>query len=458
MQDNKKLYSLKKKISIITLSVIAFFILIFTITLCVRVYTLSNPKAEELSKLDEARFENICTTKYHQEIISPLYWDSPSKDLTIGAESSIMINIDNGDILFEKNADEIIPPASMTKLVVMYVVFQEIASGKISMDDIVPLPPESWAKNAPLHSSLMFLDQGQTVTLHELLLGLAVSSGNDAAIAIAHYVSGSVDDFVARMNKEIKDLGLTKTHFVEPSGYDEHNITTAREFATFARTYVTRYPQALTDFHSVKSFTYPKQNNLASWHKNDGNNHSITQYNTNKALGVIEGVNGLKTGFIYESGYNISITAERNGTKLLTVSLRGPGSNSTEGNMWRIKDAQTMLESAFSSIRTVSHPKLSPLTHPVIKGKESAVIVREAWVEPFTIPYNKEASSQPELTREIHITPVSAPLEIGEKIGTETYKAGNMVIAEIPLVSDRKIETANLFIQMIDSIAVKLVK
>jgi len=325
------------------------------------------------------------------------------------------------------------------------------------MDDIVPLPPESWAQNAPLHSSLMFLEQGQTVTLHELLLGLAVSSGNDAAIAIAQYVSGSVENFVVRMNNEIEVLGLTKTHFVEPSGYDEHNVTTAREFAAFARIYVTRYPEALTDFHSVPSFTYPKEQNLAPWHKNEGKDHSITQYNTNKALGVIEGVNGLKTGFIYESGYNISITAERNGTQLLTVSLKGQGSNGTEGNIWRVKDARTMLESAFSSIRTIPQPQFDAVSYPVSKGKESAIKVRETCTSPLTIPYDSQAATQPTLSRFINISPITAPLEVGQQIGTITYKTGDIVIAEIPLVADRKIKAANHFIIMIDSLALKFV-
>jgi len=450
--------SIKKQILVISVRSIIAILSMFCLLVITRIIILEHPKPQELSQLENARFTAVCASQYSKNIVTPLFWESPSKNVDIGAESAIMINTANGDILFEKNADEIIPPASMTKLVVMYVVFQEIANGNISMDDIVPLPPQSWAQNAPPNSSLMFLEQGQIVTLRELLLGLAVCSGNDAATAVAHYVSGSVDKFVERMNSEIKKLGLTKTHFVEPSGYDEHNVTTAREFASFARMYVTKYPEALTNFHSKKSFTYPQEHNLAPWHKNDGKEHSITQYNTNKALGVIEGVNGLKTGFIYESGYNIAITATRNNTQLLTVSLRGKGNNSTEGNWWRVHDASTMLESAFSSIKTVTPAKLDKQAIAVTGGKKSALFYAEATVTPLTVPYTPEDSTNTTLNRKITISKtLSAPIQIGQKIGTETYSLGNIKIAEIPLVADRTIVPSSRFMQFIDSIAVKFI-
>jgi D-alanyl-D-alanine carboxypeptidase (penicillin-binding protein 5/6) len=456
---DKKTIKKSKKILTIIVSIFITALVIFSILLGFRIFTLQNPKAQELSQLETARFNTICTTQYPRNIVNSLFWDSPTKNIDIGAESAIMINTANGDILFEKNSDELIPPASMTKLVVMYVVFQEIANGKISMDDIVPLSPQSWAQNAPPNSSLMFLEQGQTVTLRELLLGLAVCSGNDAAIAVAEYVSGSVDNFVERMNTEIAKLGLIKTHFVEPSGYDEHNVTTAREFASFARMYVTKFPEALTDFHSQISFTYPKERNLAPWHKNDNKEHGITQYNTNKALKVIDGVNGLKTGFIYESGYNISITAQRNGTQLLTVALSGKGNNSAEGNWWRIHDASTMLESAFSSIKTFLPSKFEKHTIAVAGGKKSALFYKEAWSSPLTIPYTPEDLSQQSVSRKITISKtLTAPIKTGQKIGTETYSLGNITIAKIPLVADRTILATNVFMQFIDNLAVKFIQ
>ena len=153
----------------------------------------------------------------------------------------MLIDTATGDILYEKNADTIIPPASMTKLFAMYVVDQEVSGGRFSYDQIIPIPEEAYACNMPPHSSLMFLGEGHVVTLEELLLGLSICSGNDAAYALAYAVSGSMDAFIDRMNQVAKDLGLTHTHFVEASGYSELNTTTPREMAAFCRIYINEH-------------------------------------------------------------------------------------------------------------------------------------------------------------------------------------------------------------------------
>ena len=255
---------MKKKIILIC----SFVLLLtgaFTGTFFLYVETVKNPKTIEITPEDIASFRESTQDRYPVPLLSELPYEDDFMELNLSCGAAILIDAETGSILYEKNADRVIPPASMTKLVVMYVVFQEIATGAISLDDIVPLPPESWAVNAPPASSLMFLGEGQTVTLRELLLGLAVASGNDAAVAVAHYVSGSVDSFIERMNLEMKKLGLEKTHFVEPSGYSELNVTTPREFATFARQYILRYPEALRDYHSQLSISYPQEKNLPSW-------------------------------------------------------------------------------------------------------------------------------------------------------------------------------------------------
>ena len=119
-----------------------------------------------------------------------------------------------------------------------------LEKGKIKLTDKIDLPPESWAKNAPPHSSLMFLGKDQNVTFEEILIGMNVVSGNDAAVAVAMCLFGTVENCIAKMNEVVKNLGLTKTHFVEVSGYSENNLTTAREFAIFSRSYITRFPES----------------------------------------------------------------------------------------------------------------------------------------------------------------------------------------------------------------------
>ena len=234
-----------------------------------------------------------------KELLQPLPYTLPELGINVGAESAILIDVSNGQIVYEKNADKLIPPASMTKLFAMYVVEQEVAAGRLHYNDIIPLPPECWACNMPPHSSLMFLGKGQIVTLEELLLGLSICSGNDAAYALAFAVCGSMEEFVERMNKVAAEAGLSHTHFVESSGYSEKNITTAREMAAFCRLYILEHPDSLKRFHSVPSFTYPKEKNMAPGDRYGAQDWSnglpekitmgITQENTNPLLGRMAG-------------------------------------------------------------------------------------------------------------------------------------------------------------------------
>ena len=149
------------------------------------VHSLVNPKDPmPLNTAQTELLEDTLNQNYpsRTKIVTPLPYKTIPADLFINAESAIIIDKDTGNILFEKNADMLIPPASMTKLVEMYVVFEAVANGEVSLDDTVPLPKESWAVNLPSDASIMFLAQGQSVTLRELLLGLAIASGNDASI------------------------------------------------------------------------------------------------------------------------------------------------------------------------------------------------------------------------------------------------------------------------------------
>lgn len=412
---------------------------------------LQNPNPSTLTTLDNARFANIAQTTFPRTKVLPLPWSPNSAgidtQLSINAESSILIDSNSGSILFEKNADTIIPPASMTKLVAMYVVFQEIETGRISLDDIVPFSPEAWAINAPPYSSLMFLSEGHIVTLKELLLGLAIPSGNDSAVAVADYVSGSMEAFIGQMNSEMEKLGLTQTHFVDSSGYHELNLTTAREFAIFSQMYVQKYPESLEMFHSVPQIAYPQEYNLPTWRK--GKDNPIVQKNTNPALGVIEGVTGLKTGFIPESGYNLSLTAERNGTEILSITMGGPGVGGNQGNKYRLEDAQTLVEYAFANFKTVQGESSVQLAFSVLGGSENALYGREAWSEAITVP-----STALSLTRTIDIPPfLQAPVVQGDIVGTVVYSVDGFVVQEVPLLADRNITQAGNIKSAIDALA-----
>ena len=437
-------------------------IIVACITLCcgsffLYVNGLQNPSAQELSPEETSIFQQVKDSLYPQSIVGPLPYPVTPAEFAVHSGSAILIDAATGSILYEKNADAIIPPASMTKLVVMYVVFQEIATGRISLDDIVPLPPESWAVNAPPQSSLMFLAEGQTVTLRELLLGLAVASGNDAAVAVAHYVSGSVDKFIERMNREMELLGLEKTRFVEPSGYSELNLTTPREFTAFARTYLSRYPESLEAFHSQATISYPQEHNLAEWHK--GKEQSIFQRNTNKLLEVLPGCDGLKTGFIYESGYNLSLTAQRGETRFISVTMMGPGTGSVEGNRYRVADGTTLMEWAFSCFATHFKAEIKPLAIPVLGGSKRSVTVAPLHTNPLTVPAllkdESPTTAAHSITAQINIPSyIQAPLQAGDVVGKITYSLGDIVLEEVPLLAVTSIDEGNVFKQLLDKLAV----
>ncbi|NLC92448.1 MAG: D-alanyl-D-alanine carboxypeptidase [Treponema sp.] len=298
----------KKQLIILISSVLFILIASFTSLVIVRQNNFNKiENSTELTEIEQNELNNIKQSKYktRNEILSELPYNLKKTTLDISAESAILIDQNTGNILYEKNADEIIPPASMTKLFVMYVVDEEISANRFSYNQIIPLPEESLACNMPPDSSLMFLGEGQIVTLEELILGLSICSGNDATYALAYTISGSMEAFIERMNTTAQNLELINTHFVESSGYSELNQTTAREMATFARIYLQKHPDSLQRFHSVRSFTYPKEQNMAEgdvYQAQDWSNGfprhitmGITQKNTNPLLGKLEGCDGIKT-------------------------------------------------------------------------------------------------------------------------------------------------------------------
>jgi len=373
--------------------------------------------------------------------------DRPKDELeqALGARSAILLDASTGEVLLEKNADEQIPPASMTKLVAMYTAFKAAAAGEITFDDVVDLPSESWAVNIPAGSSLMFLAQGQHVTVRELLLGIAIASGNDAAIALAFHVSGSVASFVDRMNAEMTRLGLTNTHFVEPSGLSELNMTTAREFADFARIYVEDFPEALKAFHSQTKLEYPMSWNLPAGSKET----PVIQYATNKLLGTLEGCDGLKTGYIRESGYNLSLTAERGGTRFISVTMGGPGSNSEAGSMIRSRDGSSLMEWAFNNYTTVKPEAIRPMDIPVWEGSQQGIEAIPAQSPSYTAP---RAFGGETVAHVVIPKSLIAPIEAGDVIGRVEYRLNGVAVHTVPLIADRSVIKADAVSATLDRI------
>ena len=470
-KQNRKTLSPGRLALHLTIAFVALLVLSFTAYTAERALNFKKTQtAAELTAEQTQNLSGLLLTQYapQYQTLKPLPYNIGTPALEVWAQSAILIDVSNGSILYEKNADTVIPPASMTKLFAMYVVEEEIAAGRFSYDQEIPLPPESWACNMPPHSSLMFLGKGQRVTMEELLLGLSICSGNDAAYALAYTVSGTMEAFVERMNLVASDLGLKNTHFVESSGYSELNQTTAREMAEFAAIYLRRHPDSLHRFHSVLSFTYPKAKNLAPGDKPAAQDFTqglpqkitmpITQENTNPLLGKLEGCDGLKTGYIDESGYNLALTAVRGETRFLSVTMGGPGSNAREGQAGRVHDGTELMEWAFKNFADYSlELKVHSYLVRSFNSSEKMLRLIPAFSdETFTMPYVTGSTMEENLDSvrvEVQLPDFCwGSVEQGSVQGKIVISAGDYILQEIPLVADRSLTKGNIFTAASDKI------
>jgi D-alanyl-D-alanine carboxypeptidase (penicillin-binding protein 5/6) len=358
----------------------------------------------------------------------------------IRCKAAVLLDATTGEVLYAKNPDEEIPPASLTKLMTIHLALQKVSRGELSLDEKIELPRESWWINQPPRSSLMFLAERQQVTLRELLLGLAVSSGNDAAVAVAFYASGSVEAFADDMNREARILGLTRTRFVEPSGISEHNITTALEYAQFCKAYINFHPEVTSELHSVREFTYPKAENYPDYWT--GKKDEITQPNKNNLLGSL-GVDGLKTGFIEESGYNIALTAEQNGTRYIAVLLGFPGTiSSRQAEQMRAEDGKLLLSWAFDNYKTVTPSMDSFPAITVWKADENTAEIIPMDSLNFTTQTNR--AELPHWAINID-EPIIAPIPAGTTVGNLVFYDIQGELKRIPMITKNTVVEGNIF-------------
>ena len=368
--------------------------------------------------------------------------------LGLNARAAVLIDAGSGAFLYEKNPHEQIPPASLTKLMTIHIAQRLAEIQGVSLDEPVPLPPESWAVNQPPRSSLMFLAQGQIVSLRELFLGLAIPSGNDAAVAVALNFAPTVAQFAALMNNEASRLGLRQTFFVEPSGIDEHNVTTAAEFARFCRAYIATRPENLHLYHTVPEFAYPKADNVTGTQKRRPG--TILQGNHISILSEFPGADGLKTGYIDEAGYNLAATAERDGTRFIAVILGVPADlGPRRGDRVRTEDAKKLLTWGYENFKTV-RMEAPPLQEAVIwKGAHNRLPLAPAAGLVWTIPANRGEGLALDVT---YLPGLTAPLPAGSKAGSFTLTDSGGILAVTDLVTTAPVEQAGFLKRLLHSI------
>lgn len=254
-----------------------------------------------------------------KSVIPPRPLTGSSADMHLNVRSALLINMSTGKIYFEQDPDKAIAPASITKLLTLYLVREAIAQGRLS--DTTSIPVSSQAVRTG--GSSMSLRRGERVPVNELIKGISVVSANNACVAIAEYLGkGDTNRFVAQMNAKAKALGMTQSRFRNPNGLPAPGqLSTARDIARLSLTYLRTFPESLS-VHSMTTHTY----------------HGATHRNANSLLRTYRGVDGLKTGFVCSSGYNITATAKRGNTRLLAVVLGSQSSTVRQIETARLLD------------------------------------------------------------------------------------------------------------------------
>ncbi len=334
------------------------------------------------------------------------------------ARSAILMEVSTGTVIFEQNADEPIEPASFTKIATLYLIFEAIKQGRIHLNDEVLISEAAWRTGG----SKMFVGLGKRVPLEELIKGIAVVSGNDACVAAAEHLSGSVDAFVDAMNRKAKALGMTRTRFLTPNGLPaEGQITTARDMATLDMAYINAFPEALA-FHSMKEYSY----------------NNIRQSNRNHLLLKDPTIDGLKTGYIAASGYHLSATSKRGGMRLLAVVM---GAHSPPV---RESEVLKLLNYGFRNFTMVQPLQEGQAVAKarVWKGQKDEIEIYPGENASFLIQQNQKNL----LKWEIHApSDVTAPIKADQQMGEIVFLVSGQAKRTVALVSREDIPLGGWF-------------
>lgn len=368
---------------------------------------------------------------------------SPGPRLTAG--SAILIEADNATVLYAKNADLATAPASLTKMAAIHVALVAAALGEIDLDEPLAPSPPGWASAQPPDSSLLFLGRDQLATTRELLAGLAVASGNDAAVELALRLAPSVADFVDRMNDTVAMQGIGGLFFFEPAGLSPSNRATAAALGRFALAHIATFPFATREIYSLREFTYPAETNRLT----DSAIGPITQFNRNRLLWSYPGADGLKSGFIDESGYHLAATAVREGRRLIAIVMGIRAPSHDEGSRIRAEEAAALLDHGFHDFSRMEFNV--PETDPIRVYHGERTTIKPVRPESIVVSVPNGAESRLSGTVET-VGSVTAPLPADRVLGTVTVTLDGVTLARAELASE-EIARAGVVRSVIDSVA-----
>lgn len=349
--------------------------------------------------------------------------EKKESSLAEGASSAILIEKDTGSTLFDKNSHERLPPASMTKLMTMLIIMEEIDKGNLKKSDMVPVSERA----ASMGGSQIFLEAGEEMTVDDMLKGIAMASGNDASVAMAEKISGSEEAFVERMNDKLKTLKLENSSFKNTTGLPaKEHYSTAYDMAMIAK--------ELLKYEDITKYTSVYEDYLRKGEKNE-----FWLVNTNKLVRFYKGVDGLKTGFTSEAKFCLTATAEKNGMRVISVVM---GAKTTKDRNAMVTE---MLDHAFGQYETNKlfsrGEKIDELKlFKSDKGKADVVVSQSVST------LHKKNGKKDKVTVEKKIAEnLDLPLKKGDKVGTLKIKSGGKTVSKADLVMKEDLEPASYF-------------
>lgn len=338
------------------------------------------------------------------------------------ARAAILIDHRSGDVLFEKNPDEAIPPASMSKLMTALVVFEELEAGNLSLDELLPVSERAWR----MGGSRMFIEVGTQVSVDDLLRGIIVQSGNDACVAVAEALSGSEEAFAERLTQRARAIGLENSTLKNATGWPHpEHLMSVRDLSSVARMIIQRFPQYYA-YYSQREFEF----------------NGIKQQNRNPLLQAgITGVDGMKTGYTREAGYGLVASAERDGRRLILVVA------GLESIGQRRSEAERLMEYGFRHFQEyrLFEAATAVAEAPVWQGVEAKVPLVPQEVVAVTL--TRQARDTLEV-KVVYDSPVAAPVEAGQMLGHVEMRALGMPARTMPLVAARAVDRAGLLGRM----------
>lgn len=347
--------------------------------------------------------------------------EKKSTELAAQAKSAILIERDTGKVLYEKNSDQPLPPASMTKIMTMILIMEALDEGKITFKDKVRASEYA----ASMGGSQIFLEPGEEMTVNELLKGIAIGSGNDASMAMAEHLAGSEDKFVEMMNKKAKEIGLKHTKFQNPTGLpvDDH-YSTAHDMAMMGK--------ELLKYEDIINYTSKYEDYLR-----EDTDKKFWLVNTNRLVKFYPGVDGLKTGFTGQAKYCLTATAKKGNMRVIAVVF---GANTPKE---RNNEVTKMLDYAFSQYTTTPLYKKDAPIKKVEVNKGEQKYVNAVTSEPLSALAKKGTTAKDMKTEVKLVENLNAPVKKGDEIGTITIKKDGKVMSKSPLVAEEDVEIAS---------------